>query len=225
MLKIEIITLFPEMFTGPLSESMVKIAQAKKKVAITIHNLRDYTHDKHKTCDDKPFGGGPGMVMKPEPLFEAIEAIKKKRKKAKVILLSPQGKPFTQKMAKQFSKKEAVIFICGHYEGIDERVRKHTVDAEVSIGDFVMTGGELAAMCIIDATTRLIPGVLGNDQSIIHESFQTKLLDHPHYTRPRVYRNHAVPEILLSGNHKEIERWRKNEALAITKNKRPDLLA
>jgi tRNA (guanine37-N1)-methyltransferase len=212
------------MFEGPLSESMVKIAQEKKKVAITIHNLRDYTHDRHKTCDDKPFGGGPGMVMKPEPLFEAIHAIKKKRKQASVILMSPQGKLFTQKMAKQFSKKRELLFVCGHYEGIDERVRKYAVDEEVSLGDFVLTGGELAAMCMVDATVRLLPGVLGNDASVLHESFEVSLLEYPHYTRPRLYKNYAVPDVLLGGNHAAIEAWRKEQAFKITKKKRPDLL-
>jgi tRNA (guanine37-N1)-methyltransferase len=212
------------MFEGPLSESMLKIAQEKKKVTITIHNLRDFTHDRHKTCDDKPFGGGPGMVMKPEPLFEAIHAIKKKRKQARVILLSPQGKPFTQKMAKQFSKRRQIIFVCGHYEGIDERVRQYAVDEEVSLGDFILTGGELAAMCMVDATVRLLPGVLGNDASVLHESFETSLLEYPHYTRPRLYKDYAVPDILLNGNHAAIAAWRKEQALKITKKKRPDLL-
>jgi len=203
---------------------MIKIAREKKKVAITIHNLRDFTHDRHKTCDDKPFGGGPGMVMKPEPLFDAIHTIKKIRKKARVILLCPQGKPFSQKMARQFSTQPEIIFICGHYEGVDERVRKYAVDKEVSLGDFILTGGELAAMCIVDATIRLLPGVLGNEASTLHESFETPLLEYPHYTRPRLYKGYAVPEVLLSGNHAAIEIWRKEQALKVTKKKRPDLL-
>ena len=224
MLKFDVITLFPDMFTGPLTESMVKIAQEKKKVEINVHNLRDYAHDKHKTCDDRPFGGGAGMVMKADVLFEAIEAVQKKRKQAKVILLSPAGKPFTQKMAKQLSREKEVIFVCGHYEGVDERVIKRKIDKEISIGDFVLTGGELPAMCIIDSVTRLLPGVLGNEESAEHESFQKSLLDYPHYTRPRELNGDKVPSVLLSGDHEKISTWRKEQALKLTKKKRPDLL-
>ena len=223
MLKIDVITLFPGMLS-PVNESMLKIAQEKKKVLITVHNLRTYAHDRHHTCDDKPYGGGPGMVMKPEPLFECLDAVKEKRPKAKVTLLTPQGKRFDQKTAKRLAKKEELILVCGHYEGIDERIRKHAIDNEISIGDFVLTGGEYAALCIIDAVARLLPGVLGNCESVTNESFQHKLLDFPHYTRPREYRGHSVPEILLNGNHKQIAAWRHAEALKITKKKRPDLL-
>ena len=226
MMRIDIITIFPKMFAPVLDESILRIAQAKGKVKFYIHDLRDYTPDKHRKVDDRPFGGGSGMLMCPEPLFNAVEAIvsKTKKNKPKVILLSPQGKKLTQKIAKDISKEKQIVLLCGHYEGVDERVRKNLVDEEISIGDYVLTGGELAAMVLVDSIVRLIPGVLGDKNSLNFESFEGNLLEHPHYTRPANFRNMAVPEVLLSGDHKKIEAWRKNQALKRTKERRPDLL-
>jgi tRNA (guanine37-N1)-methyltransferase len=224
MLRFDIITIFPEMFEPILNESILKRAQEKKKVVIHVHDLRDYTDDKkHRKVDDRPFGGGPGMVMMPQPLFDAIKAIKAKRK-ATVIYTSPAGKPFSQFQAKRLTSSKNLIIICGHYEGIDERVREHLVDEEISVGDYVLTGGELPAMLIVDAVTRLIPGVLGKEESLIHESFEGNLLEGPQYTRPANFRGIKVPDVLLSGNHKTIEVWRNSKALAKTKTVRPDLL-
>ena len=226
MMRIDIVTIFPKMFSPVLDESILRIAQAKGKVKFYIHDLRDYTPDKHRKVDDRPFGGGSGMLMCPEPLFNAVEAIisKTKKNKPKVILLSPQGKKLTQKIAKDISKEKQIVLLCGHYEGVDERVRKNLVDEEISIGDYVLTGGELAAMVLVDSIVRLIPGVLGDKNSLNFESFEGNLLEHPHYTRPANFRNMAVPEVLLSGNHKKIEAWRKNQALKRTRERRPDLL-
>ena len=223
-LRVDVVTLFPEMFEGPLGESILRIAQEKGLVQLKVINLRDYTKDRHQTADDKPFGGGAGMVMKPEPIFECIETLKKKSPKARVILTTPSGKPFKQKMAWDLSKEKHLILICGHYEGVDERVRDHLVDEEISLGDFVLTGGEIPAMAIVDAVTRLIPGVLGNADSIQHESFQEGLLEYPHYTRPRVFRTFSVPEVLFSGDHKKVDRWRKEQAKIRTHERRPDLI-
>jgi tRNA (guanine37-N1)-methyltransferase len=224
MLRFDIITIFPDMFKPLLNESILKRAQDKKKVSIHVHDLRDYTDDtKHRKVDDRPFGGGPGMVLAPQPLFDAIKAIKGRRKAA-VIYTSPSGKPFTQFHAKSLTKSKNLIIICGHYEGIDERVREHLVDEEISVGDYVLTGGELPAMIIVDAVTRLIPGVLGKEESLHHESFEGNLLEGPQYTRPANFRGKKVPDVLLSGNHKAIEMWRKEKALAKTKKVRPDLL-
>jgi len=212
------------MFGPVLNESILKRAQEKKKVDIRIHDLRDYTDDKkHRKVDDRPFGGGPGMLMMPQPLFDAVKAVKARRK-VKVIYTSPAGKPFTQFYAKTLTKAQNLIIICGHYEGIDERVREHLVDEEISVGDYVLTGGELPAMLIVDAVTRLIPGVLGKEESLIHESFEGGLLEGPQYTRPADFRGKKVPDVLLSGNHKSIEKWRHEKALAMTKKVRPDLL-
>jgi len=224
LLTIDILTLFPEMFAGPFRASMIRLAKKKGLVKIQVHDLRRFTRDKRKTCDDKPFGGGPGMVMMAEPLFEGIEFLKMRRPKAKVILLTPQGKRYTQQEAWQLSRASQLILICGHYEEVDERVREHAVDREYSVGDFVTTGGELPAMCLADSLVRLVPGVVGNKDSIQHESFQNDLLDHPHYTRPRIFRNYAVPDVLLSGDHKKVEAWRKNQAYRRTLERRPDLL-
>ena len=220
-MQIDILTLFPEMFKGILKESILKIAQEKKLVKINIYNLRDWTHDKRRTVDDKPYGGGPGMVLKPEPLYEAFDALC--GKKTLKVLLSPQGEKFTQKTAQRLSGEKHILLICGHYEGFDERVRD-AVDCQLSIGDYVLTGGEIPAMVIVDAVVRLIPGVLGEECSLDEESFSHNLLEYPQYTRPYVYRGMKVPEILLSGDHKKIELWRKKEALKITKAKRKDLL-
>jgi len=224
MLRFDIITIFPDMFGPVLNESILKRAQENKKVAIHIHDLRDYTDDKkHRKVDDRPFGGGPGMVMMPQPLFDAIKAIKGRRK-ARIIYTSPSGKPFTQFHAKTLTNAKNLIIICGHYEGIDERVREHLVDEEISVGDYVLTGGEIPAMAIVDAVTRLIPGVLGKEESLVNESFEGGLLEGPQYTRPADFRGIKVPDVLLSGNHKAIKIWRNTKALAKTKKVRPDLL-
>ena len=226
-MKIDVLTLFPRIFNGPLTESIIKRAVKRGLVKIKIHNLRDFTKDRHRTCDDKPFGGGPGMVMKPDPIFEAVEYVKKlnKVKRPRIILLSPQGRRLNQALLKKFSRRKCLIIICGHYEGVDERVRKYLITDEVSIGDYITTGGELPATVLIDSVIRLIPGVLGNKDSSILESFQNSLLEYPQYTRPAVYRKMKVPAELLSGNHAAIARWRHNEAIKKTKNKRPDLLS
>jgi tRNA (guanine37-N1)-methyltransferase len=224
MLRFDIITIFPDMFGPVLNGSILKRAQEKKKVAIRVHDLRDYTDDKkHRKVDDRPFGGGPGMVMMPQPLFDAVKAIKGRRR-AKVIYTSPSGKPFSQFHAKTLTKAGNLIIICGHYEGIDQRVREHLVDEEISIGDYVLTGGEIPAMAIVDAVTRLIPGVLGKEESLVQESFEGNLLEGPQYTRPANFRGKRVPDVLLSGNHKTIKIWRNSKARALTKKVRPDLL-
>jgi tRNA (guanine37-N1)-methyltransferase len=211
------------MFAPVLNDSIVKRAQEKGKVKILVHDLRDYSLDKHKKVDDRPFGGGSGMVMRPEPMFSAVKALKKNRQ-AKVVLLTPQGKTLTQGIAKRMAKAKHLILICGHYEGVDERVRERLVDEEISIGDYVLTGGELPAMVLVDSVVRLIPGVLGDKNSLIFESFQGNLLEYPQYTRPASFKDMQVPAVLLSGNHSKIESWRKQKSLDITKKKRPDLL-
>ena len=224
MLRFDIITIFPNMFGPVFNESMLKRARDNKLVDIRVHDLRDYTDDKkHKKVDDRPFGGGPGMLLMPQPLFDAIKAIKGRRK-ARVIYTSPAGKPFTQIHAKSLTKAKNLIIICGHYEGIDERVREHLVDEEISVGDYVLTGGEIPAMLIVDAVSRLIPGVLGREESLLSESFEGDLLEGPQYTRPADFRGKKVPDVLLSGNHKSIAQWRHAKALAQTKMVRPDLL-
>jgi tRNA (guanine37-N1)-methyltransferase len=226
-MRIDILTIFPRMFDAVLNESMLKRAQKRGILKIIVHNIRDYTLDKHRKVDDRPFGGGPGMVMRPEPIFRAMEYIASKVKisKQKVILLSPQGKSLNQNLARRLSKYQHLVLICGHYEGIDERVKKRFVDLEVSIGDYILTGGELPAMVLVDAVARLIPGVLGRKDSLTDETFQDNLLEYPQYTRPAVYRKMKVPAILLSGNHKKIKEWRTATALKITRQKRPELLA
>jgi tRNA (guanine37-N1)-methyltransferase len=235
MMRIDIISIFPKMFEPVLSESIIKRAQAKSKVKIYLHNLRDYTLDKHKKTDDRTFGGGSGMVMGPEPIFRAVEFIKHRtpclsgrqantEHRTKVILLCPQGERLTQRVAKRLSKRKHLILICGHYEGIDERVRQKLADEEISIGDYVLTGGELPAMVLVDCLVRLIPGVLGDKNSLIFESFKDNLLEYPQYTRPSNFRGMKVPAVLLSGDHKKIEAWRNKEAVKRTKLKRPDLI-
>ena len=226
MFRIDIITIFPDMFEGVAKESILGRAQEKKKAIIHVHNLRDYTDDKkHRKVDDRPFGGGPGMVMTPQPLFDAIRTIKGQRR-PKVIYMSPAGKTFTQGHAKRLAKtKGGLIFICGRYEGIDERVRAKLIDEEISIGDYVLTGGEVAAMVVMDAVVRIIPGVLGTEASLENESFEGGLLEYPHYTRPANFRGIKVPPVLLSGNHEAIEAWRHKQAVAKTKKVRPDLLS
>jgi len=228
---IDILTLFPKMFENILGESMLKIAQAKGLVEINVRNLRDWTNDAHRTADDKPFGGGPGMVMKVEPVYRALEELEITRRGCKVharggpvILLTPQGKKLDQKLVKKMAKEKRLVLICGHYEGVDERIRE-LADEEVSIGDYVLTCGELPALVMVDAVARLIPGVLGHIESIIQESFENSLLEYPQYTRPAEFKGMKVPDVLLSGNHKRIEAWRKEEALKRTKKRRPDLLS
>ncbi len=203
----DIITIFPKIFDSYFKESIIKRAQQKKLVKINIHNLRDYTEDKHKTVDDKPYGGGPGMIFKLEPVYKAVKKIKGK-KKTKVILFSAKGKKFDQKMAKRFSKLDKLILICGRYEGVDERIAKHIADEEISIGDYVLTGGEIPAMIVVDALTRLIPGVI-TKESLKEESFNKGNVEYPQYTRPENFKSWKVPKILLSGNHKKIKEWRK----------------
>jgi tRNA (guanine37-N1)-methyltransferase len=220
--KIDVLTLFPAMFAGPLDESIVKRARAAGLLDLKIHNLRDWTHDRHKTVDDRPFGGGPGMLMKPEPLFEAIESLK--REKTRVILLSPAGRRFNQAIARELAQQEDLLLATGHYEGFDERVREGLADDELSIGDYVLTNGALPAMVVIDAVTRLLPGALGDDESSHDESFSHGLLEYPQYTRPADFRGMKVPDVLVSGNHAEIEKWRRERAKLRTKERRPDLL-
>ena len=224
MFTIDIITIFPNTFASVLNESILKRAQEKKKVKIRVHDLRDYTVDKkHRKVDDRPFGGGPGMVLSPQPIFDAVSKIKK-NKKAHVVFFTPSGETLTQKLAKNLSGHQHLILICGHYEGIDERVREKLANQCICIGDYVLTGGEIPAMVLVDCVTRLIPGVLGKQESLDRESFEENLLEYPQYTRPSNFRGMKVPNVLLSGNHKAIEKWRQQEALKKTKKFRPDLL-
>ena len=223
MLRIDIVTIFPEIFKAVVNESILKRAQKKKKVLINIHDLRDYADNRHKKVDDRPFGGGPGMVISPLPVFRAVKKIKARSKIAKVILLTPQGVKLHQGKVKSLSIEKRLIFLCPHYEGIDERVRQELVDEEISVGDYILTGGELPALIVMDSVIRLLPGVLGDDDSIKSESFEDSLLEYPHYTRPANFKGLKVPKVLLSGNHKEIELWRKQKAISKTKNKRTDL--
>ncbi len=224
MKKIRIITAFPEFYDSPLKTSMFQRAQDKHLICFEVHNLRDYTKDRHRTVDDKPFGGGPGMVFKPEPLFYAIKSIKEKTSKTKVIYLSPKGRVFKSCIARQYAQLDDMTIICGHYEGIDQRIIDNMIDDEVSIGDYILTGGEVASLVFMDAFLRFIPGVLGNTGSLDNESFEDNLLDFPHYTRPCEFFGSRVPDVLLSGNHKEIERWRREQSVRITKKRRPDLI-
>jgi tRNA (guanine37-N1)-methyltransferase len=220
-MRIDVLTLFPEMFVGPLDFSMMKRARETGVLDLRVINLRDYAHDRHKTVDDKPFGGGPGMLLKPEPIFEAVETLA--GEKTRVVLMTPAGRLFNQNVARDLAQHEHVLFLCGAYEGFDERVRTLAQD-ELSVGDFVLTNGALPAMMIIDAVTRLLPGVLGDDESSADESFSGGRLEYPHYTRPAEFRGMKVPEVLLSGNHAEIEKWRREQALERTTARRPDLL-
>jgi tRNA (guanine37-N1)-methyltransferase len=220
--KIDVLTLFPAMFAGPLDESIIKRARQKGFLDLKIHDLRDWTHDRHRTVDDRPFGGGPGMLMKVEPLFAAVESLR--REKTRVILFSPAGRKFNQGIARELAQQEDLLLITGHYEGFDERVREALVDDELSIGDYVLTNGALPAMVVVDAVTRLLPGVLGDDESSQDESFSHGRLEYPQYTRPAEFRGMKVPDVLLSGNHAEIEKWRREQAELRTKKNRPDLL-
>jgi len=227
MIIFDVLTLFPEMFTGFMGASIIKRAIDAGRIVINTVNFREFTHDRHHTVDDTPFGGGSGMVLKPEPIFEAVEAVKAAAGKddIPVILLSPQGRLFNQQVAIELAGKERMILICGRYEGVDERVREHLATDEISIGDYVLSGGELPAMVIIEAVSRMVPGVLGSEESAQDDSYMNGLLEYPQYTRPAVFRNWAVPEILLSGNHAEIAKWRRQQAIERTKVRRPDLFA
>lgn len=220
----DILTLFPDMFRGPLEESILKRAQESGRLTIALHNIRDYATGKHRVTDDTPYGGGGGMVMKPEPIFAAVEAILAGETGVPIILLSPQGRLFTHAVATELARHRRLLLICGRYEGVDERVREHLATDEISIGDYVLTGGELAAMVIIDAVTRLLPGVLGDPGATFDDSHARGLLEGPQYTRPAVFRGWEVPEVLLSGNHAAIVRWRREQALRRTFERRPDLL-
>ncbi|MCD8534727.1 MAG: tRNA (guanosine(37)-N1)-methyltransferase TrmD [Verrucomicrobia bacterium] len=220
-MKIDVISLFPEMFRGPLDESIIQRARNQGKVEIVLTNLRDFTRDRHRTVDDRPFGGGPGMVLKPEPLFEAIESLRSQT--SLVVMMTPSGEPYHQQIAESLALSQHIIMVCGHYEGIDARVDT-LVDRRLSIGDYVLTNGALPAMVVIDSLVRLIPGVLGDNDSPTDESFSTGLLEYPQYTRPANFRGMEVPEVLLSGNHAEIAQWRKKMALERTRSFRPDLL-
>lgn len=220
-MKIDVLTLFPEMFAGPLDVSMVARARKAGLLDLQIRNLRDWTHDRHKTVDDRPFGGGPGMVLKPEPIFAAVEALASD--KTRVVMMAPTGRPFTQAIARELVGQEHLLFLCGSYEGFDERIRTLVQD-ELSIGDYVLTNGGLPTMVVIDAIARLIPGVLGDEGSAQDESFSHGLLEYPHYTRPAEFRGMKVPEVLMSGNHAEIDKWRREQARLRTKERRPDLM-
>lgn len=220
-----LLTIFPEFFRGPLEFGVVGKAIEAGKVGVRIHNLRDWTHDRHKTVDDRPFGGGEGMLLKPEPLFDAVESIWPERGEGrKVLLMSAQGRLFDQAMARRLAALDEILIICGRYEGVDERVAEHLADEEVSIGDYVLSGGELPAAVVVDSVARLLPGVLGNEASGVRESFSEGLLDCPQWTRPAEFRGWKVPEMLLSGNHAEIEKWRRRAARDKTTRNRPDLL-
>lgn len=220
---IDVITIFPEMVAVPLQQSILKRAADKGILEVRVHNLRDFTQDKHQTVDDYPYGGGAGMLMKPEPIFRAVNSLK--QEKTKVILMCPQGEVFSQPKARELARDEHLLFICGHYEGVDERVRDYLVDEEISIGDYVLTGGELPALVVIDSLSRMIPGVVKEIDSVIQDSFYNGLLDYPQYTRPAEFSGYKVPEVLLSGHHENIALWRRKEALRRTFLKRPDLLA
>jgi tRNA (guanine37-N1)-methyltransferase len=236
-MRIDIITLFPEICRAPLNESIMKRAQEKRIVDLHIHNLRDWTMDKHHVVDDTPFGGGQGMVMKPEPIFAAVEDLRsqiarnareaaagRSDRKSKILLMSPAGRRFDQQMAQQLSEDPHLIIISGHYEGVDHRVIEHLIDLEISIGDYVLTNGAIAAVVLVDSIVRLLPGTLGHEQSAADDSFSNNLLEAPQYTRPAGFRDWKVPEVLLSGNHAEIAKWRKEQAIKRTRDNRPDLL-
>jgi len=225
-MRIDILCLFPEMLVSPLNQSMVKRASERELAHIVIHNIRDYAHDKHHTVDDYAYGGGPGMVLRPEPIFEAAEAVKQQSAAVEtpIILLSPQGRLFSQSVAQELALHPNLMLICGHYEGFDERVCEHLATDQISIGDYVLTAGELAALVVVDAVVRLIPGVLGSEESAGSDSHSNGLLEYPQYTRPQAYRGWAVPPVLLSGNHGEIARWRRCQAIRRTAQRRPELL-
>jgi tRNA (guanine37-N1)-methyltransferase len=222
-MKFDIFTLFPEVFQPYLDASIIKRARTNNLVEINLHNIRDWAADRHHTTDDTPYGGGGGMVMKPEPIFSAVETVLGENNQVPIILMTPQGRPFTQQIAKDLSSLPHIALLCGHYEGIDERIREHLVTDEISIGDYVLTGGELPALVILDAVSRYLPGVLGDPTGAEDDSHASGLLEYPHYTRPPVFRDWSVPDVLLSGNHAEIDRWRKDQSLQRTALKRPDI--
>jgi len=228
--RIDILALFPEVFQALFSFGIFQRAVDRKLISVNVHNIRDYTHDKHHTVDDYAFGGGAGMVLKPEPVFEAVEAVKsdisggEEPGELPVVLLTPQGRLFSQQIACELTKYNNLMLICGHYEGIDERVREHLVTDEISIGDYVLSGGELAAMVVVDAVVRLLPGVLGSPDSPLEDSHSNGLLEYPQYTRPAVYRDWSVPQVLLSGNHAQIAKWRREQVIQRTLQRRPELL-
>jgi len=221
-MDIDVLTLFPRIFEGPFDESILKRAQERGLVRVAVHNLRDFTHDKHRVVDDRPYGGSPGMLMKPEPIFEAVEKLR--RNDSCVVLMTPQGVPFTQERARMFVDKPHLIVICGHYEGVDERVREALVHEEISIGDYVLTNGALAAAVVVDAVVRLLPGVVGHEQGTVDDSFTDGLLEGPQYTRPPEFRGMKVPDVLLSGDHGAVAKWRLEQARQRTRQRRPDLL-
>ena len=223
-MRIDLLTLFPEFFGSPLSQSMLQRAQALGAVEFRVVNLRDYTTDRHQVTDDRPFGGGPGMVMKIEPLVAAIQAARREDPEVKIFLMSPQGPVFSQEKAGELARLKHLMLICGHYEGVDDRI-KYYIDGMLSIGDYILTGGEIPALAVVDAVTRLLAGVLGGEGSALDESFQTGLLEYPHYTRPREFDGHEVPAVLLEGNHRVISAWRRQQSLRRTVERRPDLLA
>ncbi len=225
-MRIDILTIFPSMFAGPFDESIVKRARERGIVSIHIHDIRDWATDRHRTVDDYPYGGGPGMVMKPEPVFAATEAVLgMDERRGPIILMTPIGRLFTQEVAVELSRHQRLIIICGHYEGVDARVHHHLATDEISIGDYVLSGGELPAMVLVDAVVRLLPGAVGDPESVHRESFSDGLLEYPHYTRPADFRGWRVPEILLSGHHQEIAKWRRRQSILLTARRRPDLLA
>ena len=225
MIRFDVLSIFPEMLISPLSFSLLKKAQEKGLLSINLHDIRSWAEDKHKMTDDAPYGGGCGMVMKVEPVEKALAAVKISTEDSLVVLMTPQGETLNQTIAAELAGKKQVVIICGRYEGVDERIRKHLADREISIGDYILTGGELSALVLIDAVSRLVPGVLGNEESTVSESFSRGLLEYPQYTRPAEYKGWKVPDVLVSGNHAEIELWRKNESLQRTYKRRPDLLA
>jgi len=224
MMIFDILSVFPEMFQSAIGSSLMKKAIENGLVEVNLHNIRDYTSDRHRTTDDAPFGGGGGMVMRVEPVATALKAIVPDDSRPLIILLSPQGDTFKQRDAEELSQYSRIVLICGHYEGIDERVREHLIDREISIGDYVLSGGELPAMILVDAVSRLVPGFVGNSESVLLDSFSTGLLEGPHYTRPREYEGWGVPEVLLSGHQKMIDDWRHRESLKRTLRRRPDML-
>jgi tRNA (guanine37-N1)-methyltransferase len=224
VIRFDVLSIFPEMLRSPLDFSLLKKAREKGLIEIGLHDIRNWAEDKHRMTDDAPYGGGCGMVMKVEPLERALKSIRRADAQSLVVLMTPQGETFHQKIAAEFAKQNQMILICGRYEGFDERIREHLVDREISIGDYILTGGELSALVVIDAVSRLIPGVLGNDASAAKESFSQGLLEYPQYTRPAEYKGWCVPEVLASGNHAQIERWQRIEALRRTWQRRPDLL-
>jgi len=224
VIRFDVLSIFPEMLQSPLQFSLLKKAQEKGLIEIGLHNIRDWAQDKHSMTDDAPYGGGCGMVMKVEPVERALKAVKRSDVESLAVLMTPQGETFNQRIAAELAEQKQLIMICGRYEGVDERIREHLVDREISVGDYILTGGELSALVVIDAISRLIPGVLGNDASAARESFSLGLLEYPQYTRPAQYKGWNVPDVLVSGNHAEIDRWQRIESLKRTWQRRPDLL-